>query len=254
VRADRSAPDARPGWTASAASGMMRAMVGTTSNVLYAALLFVFIHMLSSTPLRAIIVHATGERAFRGLFSILSLVVFAWLLWAYGRAPHVPIWTAPAWTHWIPIVVMPFACVLFVFALTTPNPLSVGMESRVELNRPVTGILKVTRHPLFWSFALWAAAHIPPNGDVASLYLFGAILLLSLVGIPLVDRKKEARFGAAWGPFALTTSATPFVAAIQGRTKLQLADFSLWRVALGLALYVALFALHPMLIGVPVLP
>jgi len=233
---------------------MMRAMVGTTSNVLYAALLFVFIHMLSSTPLRAVIVHATGERAFRGLFSVVSLAVLAWLIWAYGRAPHEPLWAAAPWTHWVPIVVMPFACLFFVFALTTPNPTSAGLESRIELNLPATGILKVTRHPLFWAFALWAAAHIPANGDLASLYLFGAILLLSLVGMPLVDRKKEARFGAAWGPFALTTSAVPFVAALQGRAKLTLADFSLWRVALGLALYVVLFYGHPMLIVVPVLP
>jgi uncharacterized membrane protein len=233
---------------------MMRAMVGTTSNVLYAALLFVLIHILSSTPLRAVIVQATGERAYRGLFSVLSLLVFAWLLWAYGRAPHVELWPSPAWTHWIPIVVMPFACILFVFAMTTSNPLTVGMESRIELDRPVSGILKVTRHPLFWSFALWAAAHIPPNGDVASLYLFGAILLLSLVGMPLIDRKKEARFGAAWGPFALTTSALPFLAALQHRTRIERDDVSLWRVAAGLVLYAALFALHPMLIGVPILP
>ena len=123
----------------------------------------------------------------------------------------------------------------------------------MELHRPPGGILKITRHPLFWSFALWAAAHLLPNGDLASLYLFGAILLLSLVGMPLVDRKKEARFGAAWGPFALTTSAVPFVAVLQGRATLAAADFSLWRVVVGLALYVALFAAHPLLFGVPVL-
>ena len=232
---------------------MMRAMVGTTSNVLYAALLFVFIHMLTSTPLRAVIVRATGERAFQGLFSLLSGVVLIWLIVAYGRAPHVELWPSPAWTHWVPIAVMPFACILFVFALTTPNPLSVGQEGRLELNQPAFGIVKVTRHPMFWAFALWAAAHLPANGDLASLYFFGAILLLSLVGMPLIDRKKEARFGAAWGPFALTTSAVPFVAVLEGRAKLSLADFSLWRVVLGLALYVGLFAGHPLLFGVPVL-
>jgi len=218
---------------------MMRAMVGTTSSVLYAALLFILIHVLTSTPLRATIVHAMGERAFQGLFSLLSALVLIWLVVAYGRAPHVPLWASPPWTHWVPIVVMPFACV--------------GQEGRMELHRPPGGILKITRHPLFWSFALWAAAHLLPNGDLASLYLFGAILLLSLVGMPLVDRKKEARFGAAWGPFALTTSAVPFVAVLQGRATLAAADFSLWRVVVGLALYVALFAAHPLLFGVPVL-
>jgi uncharacterized membrane protein len=232
---------------------MMPAMVGTTSNVLYAALLFVFIHVLSSTPLRARIVHAIGEGAFRGLFSLASAVVLVWLLLAYGRAPYVELWTPAPWTRWVPIVVMPFASIFFIFGLTTPNPLSVGQENRIEATEPASGFLKVTRHPLFWSFALWAVAHIPANGDLASLYLFGAILLLSLVGMPLIDRKKEARFGAAWGPFALTTSVVPFLAAIQGRARLTLADFSLWRVALGLALYVGLFYGHPILFGVPVL-
>ena len=232
---------------------MMRAMVGTTSDVLYAALIFVFIHMLTSTPLRASIVHAVGERGFRGLFSLLSGVVLIWLIIAYGRAPHVELWASPPWTHWVPIMVMPFACILFIFALTTPNPLSVGQEARMDLNQPAFGIIKVTRHPMFWAFALWAGSHLFPNGDLASLYFFGAILLLSLVGMPLIDKKKEARFGAAWGPFALTTSAIPFVAVLQGRAKLSLADFSLWRIVLGLALYVGLFAGHPLLFGVPVL-
>ncbi|HEX7006617.1 MAG TPA: NnrU family protein [Alphaproteobacteria bacterium] len=225
----------------------------TTSTVLYAALVFVFIHVLSSTPLRARIVSAIGEGPFRGLFSLISAAALLWLLVAYGRAPYVELWAPAPWTRWIPIVVMPFASILFVFGLTLPNPLSVGQEARIEATEPAAGFLKVTRHPLFWSFALWAAAHIPPNGDLASLYLFGSILLLSLVGMPLVDKKKEARFGAAWGPFALTTSVVPFVAAIEGRAKLTLADFSLWRVVAGLALYVVLFAAHPLLIGVPVL-
>ena len=232
---------------------MIRGMVGTASNVLYAALLFVFIHVLSSTPLRDRIVKAVGEGAFQGLFSLVSAAALVWLILAYGRAPYVELWAPADWTRWVPIVVMPFASIFFIFGVTTPNPLSVGQEARIEATEPATGFLKVTRHPLFWSFALWAAAHIPPNGDLASLYLFGSILLLSLVGMPLVDRKKEARFGAAWGPFALTTSVVPFVAAIQGRAKLTLADFSLWRVALGLALYAGLFSMHPLLFGVPVL-
>ena len=232
----------------------MRAMVGNPSNVLYAALLFVFIHVLSSTPLRARIVQPIGEGPYRGLFSLLSAVVLVWLIMAYGRAPHEELWAAAPWTHWVPIVVMPFACILFVFGLTTPNPLSVGQEGRIEATEPAAGILKVTRHPLFWSFALWAAAHLPPNGDLASLYLFGAILLLSLVGMPLGRPQERGALRRRLG----AVRADHLGHSVRRRDRRaapssKLADFSLWRMALGLALYVGLFAGHPMLFGVPVL-
>ncbi|MGH6953088.1 MAG: NnrU family protein, partial [Alphaproteobacteria bacterium] len=98
---------------------------------------------------------------------------------------------------------------------------------------------------------LWAATHVPPNGDAASLILFGSLGALALSGMRLIDRRAAARLGSAWGPIALTTSAVPFRAALEGRTRIRLEEIGWWRLALGLALYVIFLLVHELVIGVP---
>ncbi len=229
-------------------------MVGTIANVLSAALLFVGIHLLSSTSLRRLAVNAMGEKAYQGLFSILVALSLVWLVWAHGAAPYEELWPVTTWARHLPSAVMPFAFVLAVLGLATPNPTMAGLESRVESSDPAPGIIKITRHPLLWGIALWAGAHLPANGDVASIVLFGSLGFLALVGMRLIDRKREDKLGPAWGPFALTTSIVPFVAAIQGRTKIAWGEIGWWKVALGLALYVAFLYGHGFVIGIPVMP
>jgi uncharacterized membrane protein len=53
-----------------------------------------------------------------------------------------------------------------------------------------------------------------------------------------------------WGVFLQVTSNLPFAAILERRQKLVLPEIGLWRVALALGLYVAVFWLHPMLFGV----
>jgi len=229
-------------------------MVGTVSHVVYPALIFIAIHMASSTPLRASLVRALGERGYTGMFSLASALSLGWLIWAYGAAPLEALWSAPGWSGPLIWVIMPFSIVLVVLGGTTPNPTMAMSESRLEAGDPAPGILKITRHPMLWGIALWALSHLPANGDKASVTLFGSFAFLALIGMRFIDRKKEEALGAAWGPFALTTSAIPFVAAIQGRTKIAWGEIGLWKVALGLAVYAAFAWLHAVLIGVSALP
>lgn len=228
-------------------------MTGTTDHVLYAAILFVGIHVLSSTPLRAVVVRRLGEAAFQGLFSLLSIAAFAWMLLAYGAAPFEPLWSPPPWTGWLTFLFMLPACFFTVAALTSRNPSMAGRARELRDPNPATGILTITRHPLFWGFAFFAVGHLLANGDRASVWLFGTIALLALAGMPLQDRKKEELAGADWGPFAMRTSALPFQAAIQGRTKIDWAGIGWWRPLLALALFVALMAVHETAFGVRIL-
>jgi uncharacterized membrane protein len=229
-------------------------MVGTVSHVLYAALAFIGVHVLTSTPIRAAIVGRIGEAAFQALFSLLSVVLFAWLIWAYGAAPNVAVWPAATWARHLPLSIMPFAFIFLAFGLTNPSPAIKGVEGRLKGSDPAPGFLKVTRHPLFWGIGLWALAHIPANGDLASLYFFGTFAFLAFIGMPLQDKKKEEAVGAAWGPFAMRTSILPFYAAIQGRNALKWSDITWWRVLVGLALYAAFLLGHKFVTGVSVIP
>jgi uncharacterized membrane protein len=88
---------------------------------------FVGIHLfISSSRLRDRIVGATGEQAYLGLFSLLSIAVLAWLIFAYSRAPTVPLWNTPGWLRGPAIAVLLVAVALVVIGLTTPSPTVTG--------------------------------------------------------------------------------------------------------------------------------
>jgi uncharacterized membrane protein len=228
-------------------------MDGTHIQLIVATVLFVGGHfLLSSTPLRATIVNAAGERGFLGLFSAVMIGLFVWLLVSYGNAPYEPVWEPPNWTRWIPILVMPVALLLLVGGYTQRNPTAV-MQPAPSPGRPAPGILAITRHPVMWSFALWALAHLAANGDLSSIVLMGGMAVLALVGTLLIDRKKAKAWGPGWPAFAAVTSNVPFAAVLSGRGRLDLGALW-WRLLVALVLYAALMHLHEPIIGMPVLP
>jgi len=52
----------------------------STLILILATLVFIGIHVLPSTPLRAAAVRAVGERAYQGLFSLASLAALVWMM------------------------------------------------------------------------------------------------------------------------------------------------------------------------------
>lgn len=211
---------------------------------------------VSSTRLRPMLVDRIGTGPYLGLYSLVSVVAFFWLVSAYGAAPRVPIWDWAPWQGWIPLLLMPVALLLIVGGLTTPNPTSVGQEKALHSAEPARGLLRITRHPFLWGVAIWAIAHIPPNGDLASLIFFGTLAALGLVGAMLLDAKKRAALGLDWERFEEATSFVPFAAVIGGRQNLAraAADFGLVRLVAVTVLYGLLLHLHPWLFGVPAIP
>lgn len=202
----------------------------------------------AAAPLRARLVARLGERVYLVLYSAASLGMLWWLASAYGRAPYVELWPHVSVLRWVTVAAMPLACILLVPGVTGPNPLSVGRGGAgFDPARP--GIVAVTRHPVLWAFAVWAGAHLPPNGDAASVLLFGTFLAISLAGPALVDRKRRAALGAAeWARLAAGTSNLPLAALLAGRARLR--GVGVGSVLAALALYVVLLFGHPLVIGV----
>jgi uncharacterized membrane protein len=229
-------------------------MVGGMGGLVLAVLAFVGGHILfAGTPLRATLVDLVGgEQRFRGVFSLYAAVTLIWVMLAYAAAPYVPLWPDWRWTRWIPVLVMPFACILVVAGLSTPNVTAVGGERAAELPDPMPGIMKLTRHPFLWGVALWALAHAAANGDAASLTLFGGMAVLAIGGMPSLDAKTARRLGAAWGPIAMRSSLVPFAAVATGRAKLRFAEIGWHRIGGGLILYLVLLLVHPWIAGKPV--
>lgn len=231
-------------------------MLGHLDSLFLATVLFVGGHfLLSSQPVREPLVKWLGAQGFLVVYSLGATVALLWMAMSYANAPLMPVWWPPAAFAWVPIVLMPVASILVVAGVTTRSPTMVGGErSGLDPADPAPGILRITRHPFLWGTALWAASHLAVNGDLASIVLFGGLLILSLGGMRHIDQKRARMMGAAWGPILLTTSALPFHAIVTGRTTFDWKGIGVWRPIAGIALYVALILLHPWLFGMPALP
>jgi len=221
--------------------------VSPTAHLVLAAALFLASHYVASTPLRAKLVARLGN-AYLALYSLAAFASLGYLIWAYLRAPPMGLWYLPA-LRYVPLVVMPFAFILAATALMTRNPTAVMQERALDTGEPARGILRVTRHPLMWGIALWAASHIVARGDAASLIFFGTFLLLALSGTALIDRRKRSQLGENWRRFATVTSNVPFVAIANGRNRFDLTEIGWHKAGAGLALYALTLAVHPVLFG-----
>jgi uncharacterized membrane protein len=209
--------------------------------------------LLSSTRLRGSLRDQLGERGFLAVYSLTSLVIFAWFVAAYSAAPTIVLWPRQRWTALVPVSVMPLATILLVAGYSTRNPTAVGMERSARADDPAPGILSVTRHPVMWAIGLWAVAHLIANGDLSAVLFFGSLAALALGGTVLIDRKKQLALGSNWARLAELTSNVPFAALLTGRTKLRWREIGLLRVAAGLLLYAVLYLAHPIVTGLPVM-
>ncbi|MFQ5757198.1 MAG: NnrU family protein [Acidiferrobacterales bacterium] len=227
-------------------------MSGTITELLLAGVAFTGAHfLLSSLSVRNAIVAHIGEWPFRGLYSIVAAVCLIWLIRAYGHAPDIPLWAQTTWVRYLALGIMPFSLILIVAGYLTRNPTMVGQERLLSARDPAPGILKITRHPVMWGIALWAAAHIFVNGDAASVIFFGTLGVLALGGAIHIDRRNHATKGHNWQRFAAATSYFLFTAIISGRTRFAPGEIGWLRLLVSLGAFIVLLYLHPWLIGVP---
>jgi len=218
----------------------------STLHLILATVVFLGIHVLPSTPLRALANRLIGEGPYLGLFSLLSAAGLVWMSVAYGRAPMDALWPA---LHFVPVYVLPFAFVLLASGLLARNPTLAGQAGLLKRGDAARGILRVTRHPVMWAIMLWAGAHMLALGSLRSVVFFGALLLLAAAGTTLQDARKAKALGEDWKRFAASTSNLPFAAVAQGRSKLVWREIGWWRPAVGLALFALTLWLHPWLFG-----
>ncbi len=222
-----------------------------------AAAAFVLLHLLiSGTRLRDVLRGAIGTGPYMGLFSLASVALLAWLIFAFAAAKDLgPVFWGPSEARrWSQVVVQFFALLFVVVGLATPNPTSVRQEAGLERAGVVRGILRVTRHPFLWGVALWAAGHLLVIGTEPSLILFGSMFLLALFGTTSIDAKRAREFADAWPPFAAQTSNIPFAAVVAGRQRIQVGEIGVWRLGLAVAIWAALLVGHRYAFGVPALP
>jgi uncharacterized membrane protein len=218
------------------------------AHLALATAVFIGAHFASSTPLRATLAGAIGERGYLGVYSLVALGALGWMVWAYRHAPLEPLWQVPE-LRVLPAVVMPFALILAACALMSRNPTAIGQAGAMKADEPARGIIRVTRHPLMWGIMLWGAVHVLARGDLASLVFFGGFVALAGLGTVLIDARKARSLGADWQRFAAVTSNMPFGAIAGRRNRFVFGEIGWKRLGAGLAVYVLLMLAHPYLFG-----
>lgn len=221
------------------------------SRYAVAYLLFLAAHAVPGIPgLRTRLIAGVGRRAYLTGYSLLSLALLVFLIASALAAPSWSLWPGSPARALVPVIVMPFASILFVGGALTPNPFSISFRIRgFDPQRP--GMVAVTRHPILWAFLLWSGSHVIANGDVVAVSLFGGLALYSLAGMWLVERRARTRLGGDWDRLTAPTSRWPFGAQLAGRARWPgLRDLAV-PVVLGLIVYAALlFGGHAWLFGV----
>lgn len=168
-------------------------------------------------------IEAWGEKAFKGIYAVVSLLGFYALIVGYSEARMQPfvIWQPPTATRHISVLLMLFASILLVATYIPRNHFKLRMG-----------------HPMILSVKVWALSHLLANGNLADLVLFGTFLAWSV----LIFRVSRARDRAN----AAAQSMEELAQAPQAKLTATLAAF-----VLGALLWASItFHLHALVVGI----
>lgn len=173
---------------------------------------FAILHLVPVVPsAKARLQAQLGERRYGMTFGIGSVLTLALIVLAWRMADFVAVYDPPAWGR-------PVTFLLTAIAFVCLGIFIVRGRWRQRL-----------RFPLALGVIAWAVGHLFANGDLASLILFGGLLVYAALHLIL----------------GFANGIVPNPEIRQGHDTLSL--------FIGLALYGAMIQMHPYLIGVPVL-
>jgi uncharacterized membrane protein len=204
-------------------------------TLIIASAIFVGSHFLMSHTLRAAMVARFGNGGFLGAYSLVSLVTFGFMIWAFKQAPTPGNYWATTDKVWLAaslltLLAAVFYCGSMVGNPALPNPDS-NAGSALAAKSP-SGMFLVTRHPMMWSFALWGVAHILVAPRIDNFFFVGSIIFLALVGAWAQEGKKARQLGSAWQSWQSRTSYWPRLTQLPRiGVRLWLAGIALWLVA-----------------------
>lgn len=122
-------------------------------------------------------VAARGEGAFKGVYSLVSIVGFVLIVWGYGLARQSPVvlWTPPRAMNHIAALLVLVSFVLLVAAYVPRN----AIQARLH-------------HPMVLGVKVWAFAHLLANGMLHDVLLFGSFLVWAVLSFRAARQRDRA--------------------------------------------------------------
>jgi uncharacterized membrane protein len=118
-----------------------------------------------------------GEMPWKGLYSLLSLVGFALLVWGFGLARQQPVqlWSPPMAMRHLAALLTLVSFLLLAAAYVPGNSIKAALH-----------------HPMVLGVKVWALAHLLANGNLAHVLLFGSFLLWAVLDFTAARRRDRA--------------------------------------------------------------
>ncbi len=126
---------------------------------------------------RTSIIASRGEKAWKGIYAILSIIGFVLIVYGYSEARLTPItlWNPPVWTRHVAALLTLFAFILLAAAYVPKNPINAKLA-----------------HPMLLGAKVWATAHLLANGTVADVLLFGGFLVWAILCFRAAKKRDRA--------------------------------------------------------------
>ena len=118
-----------------------------------------------------------GEKGWKGLYTLASLVGLAMLVWGYGvaRQTPVPLWTPVVGLRHLASLLTLLAFVLMAAVYVPRN----SLKARIG-------------HPMVVGVKVWALSHLLANHTLADLLLFGGFLVWAVLCFRAARRRDLA--------------------------------------------------------------
>ena len=173
---------------------------------------------LASPRLRARLVERLGERGFFVVFSLVAAVLWSLLIHQFaidrlGGPPGLGLGSTP-YLRW-PLMVLATGGLTLAGAGIAAYPRLPSALFDQPIRMPY-GIERVSRHPFFAGFTVFALAHVLLVTHLVSTVFFAGLALLALIGARFQDRKLAQRRGVAYTAYLDRTSFWPFASQLRG--------------------------------------
>jgi uncharacterized membrane protein len=124
-----------------------------------------------------------GEGAYKGFYSLASVLGFALIVWGFGVARQQPVqlWSPPVAMRHVAALLTLVSFVLLAAAYVPGN----GIKARVH-------------HPMVLGVKVWALAHLLANGTLGHAVLFGSFLAWAVWNF-IAARKRDRAAGVPAG-------------------------------------------------------
>ena len=156
------------------------------SALILGLLLFLGMHSsrIVAEGWRSQVIATKGPGAWKGLYTVVSLVGLGLIVWGYGQARLTPtiLWQSPVWTRHLAALLVLVALVLIAASQVPGN----SIKARLH-------------HPMVLGVKVWALAHLLANNTVADALLFGSFLVWAVLDFR-ASRQRDRALGTVYPP------------------------------------------------------